>query len=169
MKNNMKIIIFVIAIFIVGILYKPYLPNRVKEDVETEKILKSQERIDTKELTLLQQYSIDIDGDNEEENVELYTVAMKDSKGEIMWDDGQYWLLLVKDTDGEFVLFNEYIQLGKIDMWVYTSDVDNKMHITTLQPGSASMRMYDYVFIKEKEYFERKTIFNPKNVNMIFQ
>lgn len=173
MKKRSKVIFLWAIILIVGISYILYLSNRINtnntinQDIKIQKIFKSQNEIYTEHLTLLEQYSIDIDRDNDKEEVKLYTAATKDSNGEIMWDDGQNWLLLVKDSDGEFILFDGYVQLGELQIWIYTADEDNEMHITTLQPGSASMNMCDYVFVKDKQYFERKVIFDPQNVNML--
>lgn len=47
------------------------------------------------------------------------------------------------------------------------SNEDNEFHITTLQLGSSRMRMNDYTFNKDKKYFEKKIIFDPKNVNLM--
>jgi len=135
-----------------------------KNDIEIINI--SNERVSTENLTLLDEYSIDFDNDNIEESIELYTAAGRGPDGEMMWDDGQDFLLIVKDKEGEFILFNEYVQIGQIDLYVYTAE-DNEFHITTLQPGSASMRMTDYNFNKDKKQFEKSIVFNPNNVNLM--
>lgn len=172
-KYKKSLVLVVIFLLILVITYKQYLSksttenNTINQENETQIIFESKEQKSIENLTLLEQYNIDIDEDNEEENIMLYTSAEKATDGEIMWDDGQSWLMLVKDKDREFVLFDEYIQLGELKLWVYTAEENNKIHITTLQPGSASMHMSDYIFDKEKQYFEKKTIFNPKNINML--
>ncbi|TCO68252.1 hypothetical protein [Marinisporobacter balticus] len=162
----------VVAIFLILLVvsYKLYFTkdhNVVDQGNETQMIFESKDLIDTKNLTLLEKYRIDVDGDNEDEEVQLYTAAERDADGEIMWDDGQNWLMLVKDSDRAFVLFDGYIQLGELKLWIYTTDEDNKMHITTLQPSSASALVDDYIFVEEKQGFEKKILFNPKNVNML--
>lgn len=145
-------------------------------NVQEEKDSNSQEglitavddSISTEELTLLDAYEYDFDDDGELESIELYTRAEKDEKGEIMWDDGQEWLLLVRDGEQKYILFNQYVQLGKIQYWVYTAGKDNDFHITTIQPGSASLLLTEYTFDKDKQAFKKKEIFNPENVNLLY-
>ena len=112
--------------------------------------------------TLLDDSKIDIDQDEQQETVELYTAAKKDSKGQIGWDDGQPWLLRVTDDDKEYILFDDYVQLGKLNYWLYTT-VENEVHITTMQTSCAGFLITDYKFDSEKKRFERNIVFNPKS------
>lgn len=138
---------------------------------ETKKVTKfieaSTELRDTNELTLLDEYEIDIEGDGQMENVQMFTAAQRDQSGNIMWDDGQNWLLTVRGDDREYVLFEGYVQLGEIKYWAYTAGNDSKLHITTLQPGSASLQVMDFVYDAKKDGFEGTEIFNPENVNLM--
>ena len=83
-----------------------------------------------------------------------------------MWDDGQRWFLLVRDNEKEFVLFDDYVQLGVLEFWVFTSR--DEYHIVTLQTGSAKYKLSDYTYDKEKDAFIRKDIFNPEYLNIIY-
>jgi len=117
-------------------------------------------------LTLLDDSSIDIDQDGKQESVELYTAAEKDSKGQIAWDDGQPWLLRAFDNDKEYILFDNYVQLGELNYWLYTT-IENEVHITTMQTSSAGFLITDYKFDSEKRRFERNIVFDPKSVNLL--
>lgn len=117
-------------------------------------------------LTLLDDSSIDIDQDGQVESVELYTAAEKDSKGQIGWDDGQPWLLRVTDGENEYILFDDYVQLGDLNYWLYTT-AENEVHITTMQTSGAGFLITDYKFGSEKGRFERNIVFNPKSVNLM--
>lgn len=117
-------------------------------------------------LTLLDHTNVDMNKDGQEESIKLYTAAGKDSKGEIAWDDGQRWLLTVIDGNTEYILFDNYVQLGDLNYWVYTSE-QNAVHITTVQNCSASFIVTDYIFDSKKKRFERNVLVNPSNVNML--
>lgn len=129
-------------------------------------IYPSTDKLDTSELTALDKFNTDIDGDGKEEAIDLYTAAQRDSKGEIAWDDGQKWFLLVRDEDKEYVLFDEYVQLGTIKFWTYTSK--DEYHILTLQDGTSVFKLCDYTYDKEKDSFIKKEIFNPEFLNVIY-
>ncbi len=128
-------------------------------------IFPSTDRLDTSDLTLLDSVKVDIDNDNKEEIIELYTTAQRDKDGEMMWDDGQKWFLLVHDEDKEYILFDEYVQIGTLEFWVFTSK--NDYHILTLQTGSAVLKLSDYTYDIERESFVKKDIFNPEFLNVI--
>lgn len=129
-------------------------------------IYPSTDKLSIENLTLLDSTTVDINGDGKEETIELYTTAQRDSKGEIMWDDGQKWFLIVKDKDKEYVLFDEYVQLGTLEFWVY--DSRGESHIVTLQTGSAVLKLSDYVYDSEKDCYVKKDIFNPEYLNVIY-
>jgi len=143
--------------------------DKAQENEEKKKyvaIYPSTDKLDTSELTELDKFNTDIDGDGKEEAIDLYTAAQRDSKGKIGWDDGQKWFLLVRDEDTEYVLFDEYVQLGTIKFWTYTSK--DEYHILTLQDGSAVFKLCDYTYDKEKGAFIKKEIFNPEFLNVIY-
>jgi hypothetical protein len=68
--------------------------------------------------TLLDSTSVDVDADGAAERIELYTAAERDRAGRVMWDDGQRWLLVVRDGEAAYPLFDGYVQLGHLAFWV---------------------------------------------------
>ncbi len=139
-----------------------------KEDEKKEKyiaIFPSTDKITTGDLTLLDNAKVDLNGDKREENIELYTTAQRDSSGDIMWDDGQKWFLIVRDEDKEYLLFDEYVQLGVLDYWVFNSD--DKCYIVTLQTGSAVFKLSAYTYDNKKGAFIKKDIYNPEFLNLV--
>lgn len=136
-------------------------------EVKAEVVSIANDKINTQELTLLSKTEVDIDDDGELENVEMYTAAQRDEKGNMMWDDGQNWSLVVKDGDNEYHLFNEYVQLGELKYWVYTSGEKSEFHITTVMPTTAGLLMTDYVFDKDSKNFYKTIVFNAENINML--
>ena len=117
-------------------------------------------------LTLLKTISIDVEGDNQPENIELYTAAQKDTSGAIMWDDGQNWLLIVRDGNKEYPLFDDRIQLGQLDYLVYASSA-KKTHIIVTYSDTTSMKVSDYSFDRDQMCFMQKVVYNPSDINWI--
>ena len=124
-------------------------------------------KINVDNLTLLDSYNFDFDEDGTDETIAIYTAAQKDSNGNIAWDDGQNWLLVVQDEDKDYELFNNYVQLGNINFYVYTQDDD--YYISTLQTGTAGLTMTQYEYDKDNNKFISTVPFNTKgNMNLIY-
>lgn len=129
-------------------------------------IIEATTKVNVSDLSLLDSYIIDFDNNGTDETISLYTAAEKDSNGEIMWDDGQKWKLLVEGTDTDYVLFDDYVQLGSIKFYVYTSD--DEFYITTIQTSTASLKLTEYRFHKESNSFISNVKFETSgNVNML--
>lgn len=129
-------------------------------------IIEVTDKVDITGLSLLDSYKIDINGDGNEEIIAMYVNAEQGPDGEIYWDDGQNWLFLVQDTDKDYVLFSDYVQLGSIKFHIYTSDDDFK--ITTIQTSTASLKLTEYSFHKESNSFVSNVKFETSgNVNML--
>lgn len=136
-------------------------------DTEADEILIAPvDKVNTEHLTLLDEYVFDFDNDGVEEKVGMYTEAEKDSKGEIMWDDGQKWLFIVQDTEKDYILADEYVQLGKIDFYVYT--IDGDFHIATISDRTASLTLKSYHYDRDNDRFTMTIPFETSgNVNML--
>ena len=87
-------------------------------------IKKSNEDINYGDYELLGHYKTNIDGIDEEVDINLYTSAQRDKMGNLMWDDSQDWFLTVEASDGLYMLYNERIN-GKAYMKVMKSYNDN--------------------------------------------
>lgn len=141
--------------------------NAIDEEEELD-IISSSQVIDIDGLTLLNSYSIDIYGDEGEEKVEMYVDAEKDAEGNIMWDDGQNWKLIVEGNNYSFVLFEDYLQLSSMDFFVYTIDED--LYISTVTSGTANLTMTEYKYNSDDEVFEKIIKSDTSgNVNMMYK
>lgn len=180
MKQVRKVLFIFLFVIILGIFVGCSNTQSASQNQIESPSGSNDQQIDTKEdfiyatdikdtvdrLTLLDVSSIDIYQDGQKESVELYTAAEKDSKGQIAWDDGQPWLLRVTAGDNEYILFDDYVQLGDLNYWLYTSE-QNTVHITTMQTSSAGFLVTDYKFNSKKKCFERNIVFDPKSVNLL--
>jgi len=164
------------TIFILFIMFSISLTACVNEnskngndpiiDENKKEVISSSIKEDISQLTLLESFNYDFDFDGTEEAMNLYTSAQKDSKGEIMWDDGQVYELIIHDDDKDFILFNEYVQLGHINYYVYLEN--NVFTVTIVSPRTASLTVTDYVFDKDSNSFlVNKLIEKTRDVNML--
>lgn len=124
------------------------------------------DKVSLENLTLLDEYEFDFDGDNKMEKVNMYTSAQKDENGEIMWDDGQRWLFVVHNDDKDYVLFDDYVQIGSIKSYVYT--IDEQFYIASMTTATANLTLKSYLYDSETDTFIENTPFDTEgNVNML--
>ncbi|GAA0330066.1 hypothetical protein GCM10008967_20710 [Bacillus carboniphilus] len=116
--------------------------------------------------SLFDQTEFDIDQDGEEEIIEMYVNADKDEEGTYMWDDGQDWLLVVKDGDKTYPLFEGWVQLGSLQFWLL--EANEKPMLILLKTGTAEFHLQTFTYDKEKDGFVQESYFNPENVNFWF-
>lgn len=119
-------------------------------------------------MTKLREFAYDIDSDNKEEKIELYTAAQRDAKGEIMWDDGQKWLLVVVDENKFYPLYSDYLQLGQLYFSVDTSGEKNLPNIKMLMTTGAGLKLTEYSFDKEKAEFKMTTPYDAGALNVFY-
>jgi|GEM_PF-1674867 len=118
--------------------------------------------------TELAAYEGDLDGDGQDEQLLLYTSAERDSKGNIMWDDGQKWLLSVEDGSGFYPLFHEYVQLGSVYFNVAGFENSPIPKVTVLLSTGAGMTLNHYSYEPEQKGFRIEPVYDSKAVNRLF-
>jgi hypothetical protein len=66
--------------------------------------------------TVIDFATLDLDADGADEVVELFAAVEEDERGRRMWDDGQRWMLRVRDSEaGEgWLLFDDFVQIGRL-------------------------------------------------------
>lgn len=171
MKHNIKYIVLILslilAIFLTGCKNgnTENENNQIIDDNKKEVISSSPEE-DFSQLTLLESFNYDYDFDGTEETINLYTSAQKNSDGEMMWDDGQIFKLIINDDDKIFILIDEYVQLGRINYYVYLEN--DIFTITVISPRTASFTVTDYVFDKDTNSFlVNRLIEKITDINML--
>lgn len=131
---------------------------------EKAKTIKISDDINLDAYNLVSDFSYDFDEDG---SVKLYTDAELDEDGQPILDDGQNWLLLANTKDGSFKLFDDYIQLGKIDFNGFT--IDDHFYVTVKITGSANIQFDEFKYDKENKVFVQTEKYSEdENVNMIF-
>lgn len=110
------------------------------------------------------------DAAGKEAAVELYTSAQVAADGQMGWDTGDQWTLLVQQENASFVLYDEYVQYGEVQFWV--SDLnpnevlspepeDLEQHIYVMVTTGGGFTMYDYIWDAENTCFWKSVSLQP--------
>ena len=143
-----KILCFVLAMFMISACTQaePVVnedPLVQSEDVKIITKILEDKNLDNFEL--LGQHTVEIDGIEKEICISLYTSAMRDKKGELMWDDTQEWVLRAETAFGHYVLYDERIH-GRAYMNVYNEYNDNS------EQTVISLNVFGNAFNEIREY-----------------
>lgn len=123
----------------------------------------------TDDLTLLEKMYVDMDNDSQNESIELFTSAKRDKDGEMGWDDGQRWLLIVNSKGKSFPLFDGYVQSGQLEFFVSTfnksqksppKDIDLEKHIFLIETGN-TLQLSGYSWDKHNLCYKKEILFDP--------
>lgn len=115
----------------------------------------------------LSKYEGDLDGDGTEEVLQLLVAAERSPDGEIAWDDGQQWLLLVTDGEEYYPLFDEYVQLGSAYFTVSEPAEAGNVNITVLVTTGAGLRLMKTTFDPAEEGYREKPVYADEAINLL--
>lgn len=170
-KRYINYIVLIVIILVVscGYVFKVKEISELKESMQVSinpiSEIKPQ-NIGTKKtdgFTLINRYE---SCNDKKQSVELYVNAEKGPDGEIIFDDGQEWIILFSDSNKEYVLFDERIQLGKIDAHIYEAEEDGvwKTRVMTILTATAGIKVIDYT-INEDGTMNGNIMVNQEGIN----
>lgn len=152
----------------------PEVSNNINEEEEEldnvnldeeEKFIHFENNIDLESLN--EYYFVDVSGfieGNKVKSVGVYTDAQKNSNGEFMWDDGNYFKVIALEESGGYVLFDDRIQIGSLNVNVFFQN--DILNISILDYATAHIR--HRVFEQNDNLFIERTHYNNmENINMI--
>lgn len=119
--------------------------------------------IETYPQVLYKRKTFDIDGDGEEEIIELYVNVEIMENGSFAWDDGQNWLLVVKDGEITYPLFDDYIQLGSLNFSMTT--FDGKPGIVMHMKQHSNITIQKFTYDKKEKGYQKKTFYKKENMD----
>jgi len=100
-------------------------------------------------------------------SLELYVYA-EQTDGEIAWNDGQNWYLIVRDGEKIYRLMDEvYVQMGQVSYWSYWSYDEEAPHLLVMVTEGAGIRVYSYVYDKQADVFYQSEVFASEGNNGI--
>lgn len=163
---------FFAVLFVVIVLVSSGCSQQEKAPVSEKEQISSVEFFDTENLFLLERIEHSFVSDGEDDNVELYTSAQVAPDGQMGWDSGEQWALIVENENMTFVLYDEYVQYGEVQFWVSDLNPDEisspeaedlEEHIYVMVTNVVGLTLYDYVWDAENSCFWKSTAFNPDN------
>lgn len=113
--------------------------------------------VDTEGCNEVGEFSYDFDGDGEDDSLKLFTSA-EFVDGELHGDDRNRWVVAVETMEGTYKLYDNYIQLGNVEVEVgefYNEDTDRAVIMTITSNAGKSITHFVYrddVFIEESVY-----------------
>lgn len=136
-------------------------PSEPQNDVNNDSGLIKASAIEKYPQTLYKEMKLDVNGDGQEESIELYVNAGIMDDGQFAWDDGQNWLLVVKDGEKTYPLFDGYVQMGTIDF--STAFFDKKPGIVMYKREHGDRVAQKFMYDKNEEGFELETFYKKEN------
>ena len=135
---------FVISLFAVLLVFSLAGCNQksTDKDIVTENEASISDELITDGLTLLERTYDDTDQDGDDESIVLYTSAQIAPDGQMGWDTGHRWVLLVRSGNQIYPLFDNWVQYGELQFWV-TSFNKNKIE----SPQSKDLNRQIYVAV----------------------
>lgn len=106
---------------------------------------------------------LDLDEDGQQEQIELYVNAGKMHNGQFAWDDGQNWLLVIKDGNDIYPLFDEFVQLGSIDFT--TTMLDGKPTIIMSKTQHTNRTVSKFTYNNEENGYQQEIFYKKENMN----
>lgn len=170
-RGKYAIILFVLlVIFLLACQTKGKPDAQQPEDNSDKRLVEAvaSDSLGTGGMTKLREFSTDLDLDNTEEIVELYTAAERNEKGDMMWDDGQNWILSVRDGNKSYPLLSQYVQLGAVYFTVSNNSEGHIPAITVIVSTDASLSMKGYAYDSERNGFREELLYKSKDDNWIY-
>ncbi|MBR5614267.1 MAG: hypothetical protein IKW64_03065 [Clostridia bacterium] len=117
-------------------------------------------------FTEVTSYTGDVDADGIDERVVLSTEAEREPNGEFLWNDGQDWALYVEDTNGVYVLLDQYIQAGNAYFEVsdYYMKDGAEPKISVMITTGAGFSLKTYGFSKTENGYAEETVYDTGSV-----
>lgn len=106
---------------------------------------------------------VDIDQDGRSESLEVYSTATVDEAGNLLMDDGNDWKLVVRKGNKQYLIVDDFIQLGKLEYKTYEEYGDERVfHLLITKAQGAGLTMYDCYYDGEQDAFISQVVYETK-------
>lgn len=117
--------------------------------------------------TVASEYFCDLNGDEEDEKITLYTDAKKED-GELLLNDGNNWSFVVFDKKENlyYMLFDGYVQLGNINFQIadYFEDGKATTEILLYKMWASGIEILKFN-AKDENKFYAETVYNSSSAS----
>lgn len=132
------------------------------EPIDTEERVVQVETIEQYPMTLYKSDQLEFDERGQGRIVELYVNAEEDEDGNLLFDDGQNWLLVVKDGEETYPLYNDYLQLGEIDFHI--APIKGEPSIIMIKTAHENTNIFVYRYDESKEGFVEMPLYEENDI-----
>jgi hypothetical protein len=155
---------FLITCFATGCSSEKNISNKNIESIQ------SMENFSTDGLTLLERTYDDTDSDGDKESIEVYTSAQIAPDGQMGWDTGHQWVLLVRKGEEVFPLFDDYVQHGELQFWISSFNQDKiespestelRRKIYVAITTSVDFKLVDYYWDEQNHCYQKEVALAP--------
>lgn len=139
-----------------------------KEPTEPEKtgrtVVKTNESAAKSNWTLVKRYDGSLMNNDDKSKLSVYTSA-ETIDGEIIWNDGQQWVVEVDDQNGDYyVLMDKYISNGIVYFEIIEKDGKTAINVFTKTCVGMDIKQYTY----SKDGFTETTLYNSGTANTLY-
>ncbi|MBN2558863.1 MAG: hypothetical protein JXB33_08935 [Clostridia bacterium] len=120
------------------------------------------------EWTLIDYYGHDLDGDGTDEITALYTSAERDASGEMMWDDGQDFILMITDGSDYYTLFKEFVQIGMVYFSIHGATDEAPAGVLTFVSTGAGLRLEKSTYNVEDGGYVIESVYDAGSLNVMY-
>ena len=102
--------------------------------------------LDTNGYNTVSQYEYDFDSDGKLDTLSILTTAQV-VDGQVIADDGQNWMVTVNTQNGVYMLYDQYLQIGSIQLDIgelYDKETTNVIILTQTSGAEKSIIQYTY-------------------------
>ena len=72
--------------------------------------------------TVIDSAHFDADGDGASERIQLLATVERNERGELLWEDGHHWAVLVLDDSVRYPLFERFLPWGRAELLLLRTD-----------------------------------------------
>jgi hypothetical protein len=168
-NKKQSIILIILGVFLITWLATGCSSekNMLEKNMES---VQAMENFSTDGLTLLERTYDDTDSDGDKESIEVYTSAQIARDGQMGWDTGHQWVLLVRKGEEVFPLFDDYVQHGELQFWIAgfnqdkiespeSTDLQRQIYVTVTT--GVGFKLLDYYWDEQNHCYQKEVVLNP--------
>jgi hypothetical protein len=83
----------------------------------------------------------DLDRDGTQEEIEVRADVERAEDGELLWEDGHRWVVLVREGDREDRLVDQFVPQGRLVVWVVEPEEGSPVVVVLKESGTAGIEL----------------------------
>ncbi len=108
--------------------------------------------------------SVSVFHKDKEWSVSIFTSAVPEADGFFAFDDSNHFRITAEDSNGQFLLFDDRVQLGIPAMDIY-EDTESVLHVVIRDFRTAQYKITDYRYNDTEDVFVPVTIIDQSGIN----